>query len=105
MVILVYGNIRFMANSEITRHDEHFTLELGTGGRTTLPVSLRKRLDLKEGDRLVVTLKPDGELELRTGKEVAKRGRGLLHGVVKKAKGRKLVDELLKERREEAKRE
>jgi AbrB family looped-hinge helix DNA binding protein len=92
-----------MADSKLTRHDEHFTLELGTGGRTTLPVSLRKRLDLKEGDRLVVTVRADGGLELRTGKEVAKRGRGLLQGVVKKAKGRKLVDELLQERREEAK--
>jgi AbrB family looped-hinge helix DNA binding protein len=105
VVILVYGNIQFMANSEITRHDEHFTLEVKSDGRTTLPINLRKRLDLKEGDKLVVTLKPDGELELRTGKDVAKRGRGLLQSVVKKAKGRKLVDELLKERREEARRE
>jgi AbrB family looped-hinge helix DNA binding protein len=105
MVELIYGNIWFMANSEITRHDEHFTLELGSGGRATLPVGLRKRLALKEGDKLVVTVKPDGDLELRTGKEVAKKGRGLLHSVVKKAKGRKLVDELLHDRREEAKRE
>lgn len=94
-----------MANSEITRHDEYFTLEVKRDGRTTLPVNLRKRLGLKEGDRLVVTVKADGELELRTGKEVAKRGRGLLQSVVKKAKGRKLADELLTERREEAKRE
>lgn len=94
-----------MANSETTRHDEHFTLELSSGGRATLPVGLRKRLGLKEGDKLVVTIKPDGELELRTGKDAAKKGRGLLQSIVKKAKGRKLVDELLSDRREEAQRE
>jgi AbrB family looped-hinge helix DNA binding protein len=94
-----------MADSKFTRHDEHFTLEVGTGGRVTLPVGLRKRVGFKEGDKLVVTLKADGDLELRTGKEVAKAGRGMLQSVVKKARGRKLVDELLKERREEAKRE
>ncbi|MGL4609545.1 MAG: AbrB/MazE/SpoVT family DNA-binding domain-containing protein [Trueperaceae bacterium] len=86
-----------MADSKFTRHDEHFTLELGTGGRVTLPAGLRKRVGLKEGDKLVVTLKADGELELHSGKDVAKRGRGILASVVKKAKGRKLVDELLNE--------
>jgi AbrB family looped-hinge helix DNA binding protein len=71
----------------------------------TLPNALRKRLELRDGDRLVVTLKADGGLELRTGKEVAVLGRGILHSVVKKARGKKLVDELLNERREDAKRE
>jgi AbrB family looped-hinge helix DNA binding protein len=97
--------MQMMENPEITRHDEHFTLEVKSDGRATLPIGLRKRLGLKKGDRLVVTVKPEGELELRTGKEVAKKGRGMLKGVVKKVRGRKLVDEVLEKRREEAKRE
>jgi AbrB family looped-hinge helix DNA binding protein len=82
--------------------DEHYTLDIGSSGRITLPSGFRKRMGLAEGDKLVVTVKADGALELKTGKDVAKRGRGLL---TSKTKGRKLVEELLSERRRESQRE
>ncbi len=85
--------------------DLHFTLEIGFKGRVTLPAELRKRANLKDGDKLVITLKENHQLELKSGQAVAKHGRGILHDMLPETKGKKLVDELLAERRKEAKRE
>ena len=67
-----------------------------------LPAEVRKALGLKEGDRLLLRVREDGTLELLSAREVARRAKGMFAHV---APGRSLVDELLAERREEARRE
>ena len=75
---------------------------LGAGGRLVIPAGLRQSLHLKEGDTLV--LEADGEaVRLASQETVLKEiqaffRQGLPEGV-------SLVDELLAERREEARRE
>lgn len=78
------------------------TVELGARGRLVLPASVRKELDLREGERLLLTVEPSGVLRLSTARDVAEGARGLWREV---APGRSLADELIAERREEAQRE
>ncbi len=93
--------IPYMANGNDKFHDrrEQFALHLGARGRLVLPAPIRKRLGLKEGDRLVLTLEPDGTLRLTSLREQVKKLRGLLKDL---APGRSLVDELIRDRRAEA---
>jgi AbrB family looped-hinge helix DNA binding protein len=67
-----------------------------------LPSQLRKRLDLHPGDRLIVTVDDEGGFQVVSARELARRLRGLYRDL---APGRSLVDELIAERREEARRE
>ena len=67
-----------------------------------MPAALREQLGLKEGDRLVLTVQPDGSVKLVSLREAARRARGMFAHV---APGRSLVDELIAERREEARKE
>ncbi len=57
---------------------------------------------LREGDRLIVTVEPDGSLTVVPAKVVAQRALGMFRDV---APGRSLADELIAERRQEALRE
>jgi len=81
---------------------ERYSVELGDRGRLVLPADVRRRLRLEEGDRLILTVEPDGDLRLVALREQVRRLRGLLKDV---APGRDLADELIRERREEARRE
>ena len=83
-------------------HTASYTVTLGERGRLVLPAALRRRLDLKPGDRLIVTLDEEGGFRVVSARELAER----LHGIYRDiAPGRSLVDELIAERREEARRE
>lgn len=73
-----------------------------TVGVRALPSALRERLGLREGDQLVMTVQPDGSVSMVSLWEAVRRARGLYAHV---APGRSLVDELIAERREEARRE
>jgi bifunctional DNA-binding transcriptional regulator/antitoxin component of YhaV-PrlF toxin-antitoxin module len=66
---------------------------------------VRQRLELKEGDRLLLTVEPDGALRLVSAREVARQTRGLLQRMAPDLEGRHLADELIAERRAEAARE
>jgi hypothetical protein len=57
---------------------------------------------LNEGDRVVLTLEPDGSMRLVSLREQVKKARGLYKHI---APERDLVGELLRERRQEALRE
>lgn len=88
-----------------TRHEtleERFSVTVGARGRVVLPAALRERLGLREGDRLVLTLQADGTVKMVSLKEAVRRARGMFAHI---APGRGLVDELIAERREEARRE
>lgn len=81
---------------------ESFALDLGPRGRLVLPAVVRKRLGLKEGDRLILTVEPDGRMRLASAREAARRARGLLREILPEASRRSLADELIEERRKEA---
>jgi AbrB family looped-hinge helix DNA binding protein len=78
------------------------TVELGARGRLVLPATVRNKLELNEGDKFMLTLEKDGSVRLTNLRSnIAK-----LRGVLKQhRKGRKLVDELIAERKAEAKSE
>jgi AbrB family looped-hinge helix DNA binding protein len=83
-------------------HIERYTIALGERGRLVLPAQLRRRLDLHPGDRLIVTVEPEGGFRVVTAREQARRLLGLYRDL---APGRSLAHELIAERREEARRE
>ncbi len=72
-------------------------VELGTGGRVVIPAEMREALELRQGDRLVITLE-GGHLEITTRRALVQR----LHGALSKDDGRDLTAELLADRRQEA---
>lgn len=81
-------------------HKEQVTI--GDRGRLVLPASIRSTLGLEPGTRMVISAEDDGSLRLRPYRVVADESRGLFADLAKSAS---LVDELLAERRAEAKRE
>jgi AbrB family looped-hinge helix DNA binding protein len=83
-------------------HDERYSVSLGDRGRLVLPAKLRKRLDLHPGDRLIITVDAEGGFRAVSARDLADRLFGLYRDL---APGRSLVDELIAERREEARRE
>ena len=81
---------------------ERYTIALGDRGRVVLPARLRQRLDLRPGDRLIVTIDADGGFRVVSARGQARRLCGLYRDL---APGRSLADELMDERREEVRRE
>lgn len=93
----------YIRTMDHTEHDSgHFSISLGERGRLVLPATLRRRLKLQPGDRLIATLDTEGGLRLVPARELARRLNGIYRDL---APGRSLVDELIAERREEARRE
>lgn len=77
-------------------------LRLNENGRVVIPAAFRKALGMRAGDELVVRLEDD-ELRITTQKRRLERARRLLRKHVQT--GRSLVDELIAERREAARKE
>lgn len=75
---------------------------IGDRGRVVLPSSIRSALGLETGMRMLVSAEEDGSLTLRPYRAVAEESRGMFSDLVK---GGSLVDELLAERRAEARSE
>ena len=83
----------------------HTTREIVVGdrGRVVLPSDIRATLGLEPGDRMLLTTDADGSLRLRPYRAVAAQGLGLLADLA--PGGDSMVDELIAERRAEARRE
>jgi AbrB family looped-hinge helix DNA binding protein len=80
-------------------HTEH-VVSIGPQGRIVVPARFRRELGLAEGSTLAIT--SDGHrLILEPREEVLRRARGRYARV----RGRRLSDELIDERAEEARRE
>ena len=79
-----------------------YAVEVGDRGRLVLPAPLRRRLAIKPGDRLTMTIEPDGSLRLLRRADLVAQLRGVYRGV---DPGRSWADDLLAERRREARRE
>jgi AbrB family looped-hinge helix DNA binding protein len=68
---------------------DRYTLELGTNGRLVLPAEVRKRFDFQAGDVMLLRVSNDGTLELRSGKDVAQKTRGVLKIMKPKKRGKR----------------
>ena len=77
-------------------------LRLGKQGRVVIPAHLREALGLKEGDALIARVE-DGKLVMETPEQALARFRAYVRSHV--PPGVSLVDELIAERREEARKE
>ena len=85
----------------MTMQDETRT-RINENGRVVIPASFRKALGIKIGDEVVLRIQDD-ELRISTLKRRIERAQRLVRKHVKL--GTSLVDELIAERREAAKRE
>ena len=70
---------------------------MGESGRIVIPASLRKELDVKSGDKLVVNVK-DGELRIYNQKKSIERIRKKAQKL--KKSGENIVDDFLKKRKD-----
>ncbi len=77
-------------------------LRINENGRVVIPAAFRKELGIKPGDEVILRL-DDGELRITTMKQRIERAQRRARQYVKP--GVSLVDELIAERREEARRE
>lgn len=91
-----------MNSSLVPQKPEIYTLQLGAKGRVVIPATLRKQLDLREGDNLVMKLEPDGSLRLVSLRTQIKKMRGMLKST---SSACSLTTELMQERQEESQRE
>lgn len=71
-------------------------------GRIVIPAKIREALDIREGEVLTMDIQ-DNELRVRTSREALRRLQALVRKHV--PEGVSLVDELIRDRREEARRE
>ena len=76
-------------------------VHLGCQGRLVIPASLRRSLELKEGDKLIAH-EEEGRLVLEKQSTIKQR---LKNRFTQVPKNRSLADELIGERREAAKKE
>lgn len=72
---------------------------LGDKGGIFVPVEYQKKLDIKPGDEVLIKL-DDGEIRILPSKNVVRRAQELVRQYI--PSDRKLVDELIKDRRKEA---
>lgn len=74
-------------------------VKLGDKGGLFVPVEYQKILDLKPGDEILMKL-DDGEIRISPSKDVVRHAQELVRKHI--PSGRKLVDELIQDRRKEA---
>jgi AbrB family looped-hinge helix DNA binding protein len=79
-----------------------FRVAIEAGNKIVLPAAVRERLGVAEGDYLVLEPQPNGTVVVISLKQIVRQAQGVLRDV---APGVSLVDELIAERREEARRE
>ena len=81
----------------------HAIVVVGDRGRMVLPSTVRRKLGLTAGTRLLVDVEPDGSLKLQPFRAAAEQTRGLLRELAPYEGS--AVDDLLAERRADAARE
>jgi AbrB family looped-hinge helix DNA binding protein len=82
--------------------DTETRMRVNENGRIVIPASLRKALGINVGDEVILRIE-DNELRITTLKRRIERAQESVRRYVKP--GESLVDELIAERREAAKRE
>lgn len=82
--------------------EQQITAEINKDGRILIPSPFRKALNLKEGERVLILLQ-EGEIRVVPLREAVKKAQGLFGSVI--PEGANLSEELIQERRNEAKKE
>ena len=80
-----------------------FHVSVADRGRLVLPAEIREKLKIKDGDRVALILEDDGGVSLLTQDVALDKLQGMFKHLAKP--GRLASDELIAERRREAKRE
>ena len=80
----------------------HCSLTLGARGRLVLPAEVRRLLALKEGDRILLTVGKDGRISLQSVSSAIDSLQGMFRHL---NAGGSMADELIRDRREEVRRE
>ena len=78
------------------------TARVGSGGRVVIPAKLRKAIGLRTGDAVIIRLTKDG-LVITTPERAVRAAQALVKEYV--LGDQRLADELIAERRDEAKQE
>ncbi|MGC9528540.1 MAG: AbrB/MazE/SpoVT family DNA-binding domain-containing protein [Limnospira sp.] len=81
---------------------KEYTVNLEETGELMIPEPVRQQLNLQPGDQLTLTIEKDGSLRLVSLRQQIQKLRGIFKDI---APGVSLADELIRERREEARRE
>lgn len=79
-----------------------YRVRLGDRGRLVVPVEVRKKLGLEQGELLLLRIDEDGSMHLVRSSDVVAQVRGIFSDLDPE---HSLVDELITERRLEAERE
>ena len=91
-----------MADENATSISEEARARVNENGRLVIPAAFRKALQIKAGDEVVLRLEDD-ELHISTLKRRLERAQRMLKRHLRP--GESLVEELISERREAARRE
>jgi AbrB family looped-hinge helix DNA binding protein len=86
----------------MARRSKAIPLRVGPQGRVVIPAELRRELGIEPGETLMVHVESD-QLVIERREQILKRLRRELHGTA--TDGASVVDELISERRGEARRE
>lgn len=97
----VWRNVWMVHRNKKDTH-ERFAVQVGAKGRLVLPAPVRRQLGVSEGDRLMLTIQADGTVRLASLRDEIRKARGMLRHL---APGRSLADELIAERREQARKD
>lgn len=91
---------------KISSSHNRFSLVVGDRGRVVLPAGARRSMGLGEGDRLILTVEKDGSARLVSARVAAREAKGILKDLLPGlATQISLADELISDRRAEAKAE
>jgi AbrB family looped-hinge helix DNA binding protein len=93
----------FYGSAQMDReHQEAYRSKVDSAGRIVIPAGVRERLGIAPGEELII--REDGEgIRVETFRQALKRAQAFFTRL--KKPGESVVDELLRERREEAARE
>ena len=78
---------------------DEFRTKIGQGGRRGIPATYRKILAIEPGDEVILVL-TDGEVRILTPDQAVRRAQAIVRHHI--PEGRRLSEELIKERRLEA---
>jgi AbrB family looped-hinge helix DNA binding protein len=90
-----------MALDQKSHEPDRYTVEIGARGQLVLPAAVREKLSLATGDRVVLSVENDGSMRLVSLREQVRQLKGMFRDI---APGHDLAEELIRERREEARR-
>lgn len=81
---------------------EVFRAKVDSVGRVLIPANTRQRLGIEQGDEVLIEADDEG-VRITTAKQALKQAQAYFSGMAKS--GESVVDELIRDRREEAARE